>query len=61
MKIKGLYQSSLVHHWVVQLPNNKFYVFYATPFREISEAGVYIWRFATRGELEARNLYEHII
>lgn len=37
MKIKGLYQSSLVNHWVVQLPNNKFYIFRETPFRTICE------------------------
>lgn len=37
MKIKNIYTGSFANHYVVEMPNNKFYKFYITPSRKITE------------------------
>ena len=37
MKIKNIYIGNIKDYYVVEMPNNKFYKFYCTPSRKITE------------------------
>ena len=37
MKIKNIYIGNLIGHYIVEMPNKKFYKFYYAPSRKIAE------------------------